>query len=297
MTAIGISNRKKKVSPPASIQEIEFELIKILEMFQQKNLQLIIVFDELDKVDTNLRDMVEKNDSINPEFQKLSVRPEQHVSSRIRTQQVLKIVANMKYFLSTAKAYFIFIAGRELFEAFQADMCDRDFSISSIFNGVLNVESFLNGKSGIFNNTTIRTEEFVCRQLLPPNFEKMVKHSAKYSQNMIFSLKNYYIFRLKEINEKEDKVERKQQECICQELQFLYHFVNYLAFISNGSPKKITLFFEKYVRSKDYLENVEKINFTSDVISNGKDPKSIFYLSWGFRKIQKVNFSIILLIR
>ena len=290
MTAIGISNRKKKVSPPASIQEIEFELIKILEMFRQENLQLIIVFDELDKVDTNLRDMVEKNDSINPDFQKLSVRPEQHVSSRVRTQQVLKIVANMKYFLSTAKAYFLFIAGRELFEAFQADMCDRDFSISSIFNGVLNVESFLNGKSGIFNNTAIRTEEFVCRQLLPPNFEKMVKHSAIYSQNMIFSLKNYYIFRLEEIIEKEDKVERKQQECICQELQFLYHFVNYLAFISNGSPKKITLFFEKYVRSKDYLENVEKINFISDMISNGKDSKSIFYLSWGFRKIQKVNF-------
>lgn len=239
MTNIGISNRRKKVSPPASIQEIEFELIKIINEFQKKNQQLIIVFDELDKVDTNLRDMVNKKDSINPEFEKLSTRPEQHVSSRVRTQQVLKIVANMKYFLSTAKAYFIFIAGRELFEAFQADMCDRDFSISSIFNGVLNIESFLNGKSGIFNNSVIKTEEFVCRQLLPPNFQKEVEESGIYNPKMIYSLKNYYIFRNTEIiNLSDDKKKKEQKERIYQEIQFLYHFVNYLAFISNGSPKK-----------------------------------------------------------
>lgn len=291
MTNIGISNRRKKVSPPASIQEIEFELIKIINEFQKKNQQLIIVFDELDKVDTNLRDMVNKKDSINPEFEKLSTRPEQHVSSRVRTQQVLKIVANMKYFLSTAKAYFIFIAGRELFEAFQADMCDRDFSISSIFNGVLNIESFLNGKSGIFNNSVIKTEEFVCRQLLPPNFQKEVEESGIYNPKMIYSLKNYYIFRNTEIiNLSDNKKKKEQKERIYQEIQFLYHFVNYLAFISNGSPKKITLFFEKYVRSQDYLENVEKIEFPQHEKQAGKDPKNTFYLFWGFRKIQKVNF-------
>lgn len=291
MTNIGISNRRKKVSPPASIQEIEFELIKIINEFQKKNQQLIIVFDELDKVDTNLRDMVNKKDSINPEFEKLSTRPEQHVSSRVRTQQVLKIVANMKYFLSTAKAYFIFIAGREVFEAFQADMCDRDFSISSIFNGVLNIESFLNGKSGIFNNSVIKTEEFVCRQLLPPNFQKEVEESGIYNPKMIYSLKNYYIFRNTEIiNLSDEEEKKKQKERIYQEIQFLYHFVNYLAFISNGSPKKITLFFEKYVRSQDYLENVEKIEFPQHEKQTGKDPKNTFYLSWGFRKIQKVNF-------
>lgn len=290
MTNIGISNRRKKVSPPASIQEIEFELIKIINEFQKKNQQLIIVFDELDKVDTNLRDMVNKKDSINPEFEKLSTRPEQHVSSRVRTQQVLKIVANMKYFLSTAKAYFIFIAGRELFEAFQADMCDRDFSISSIFNGVLNIESFLNGKSGIFNNSVIKTEEFVCRQLLPPNFQKEVEGSGIYNPKMIYSLKNYYIFRNTEIINLPDKKKKKQKERIYQEIQFLYHFVNYLAFISNGSPKKITLFFEKYVRSQDYLENVENAEFPQNEKQAGKDAKNTFYLSWGFRKIQKVNF-------
>lgn len=291
MTNIGISNRRKKVSPPASIQEIEFELIKIINEFQKKNQQLIIVFDELDKVDTNLRDMVNKKDSINPEFEKLSTRPEQHVSSRVRTQQVLKIVANMKYFLSTAKAYFIFIAGRELFEAFQADMCDRDFSISSIFNGVLNIESFLNGKSGIFNNSVIKTEEFVCRQLLPPNFQKEVEESGIYNPKMIYSLKNYYIFRNTEIiNLSDEEKKKKQKERIYQEIQFLYHFVNYLAFISNGSPKKITLFFEKYVRSQEYLEKVEKIEFPQYEKQAGKDAKNTFYLSWGFRKIQKVNF-------
>ena len=67
--------------------------------------KIVIIFDELDKTDSAKRH--EHSETL-PEFEKLSVRPEQKVSSRTRKQEVLRIIANMKFFFSTARAYFIF---------------------------------------------------------------------------------------------------------------------------------------------------------------------------------------------
>lgn len=41
---------------------------------------------------------------------------------------------------------------------------------------------------------------------------------------------------------------------------FLYHFISYLTYVSNGSPKKMTLFFEKNIRKGKYLEKENKIS-------------------------------------
>ncbi len=122
----------------ADIQEIEYELTQILAQYKRR--KVIIVLDELDKTEP-LSPKPDDSGGV-PEFEKVSTRPEQHTTSRLRRMQVLNVIANMKYFLSTADAYFIFIAGRELFEASMADLSDRDFSISNIFNGILNVDSF-----------------------------------------------------------------------------------------------------------------------------------------------------------
>lgn len=106
---LGLSHNKTQTTPPASIQEIEFELIEILNHVKQArtNRKFIIIIDELDKVDTNHRSITDTEQKI-PEYEKLSTRPEQHVSSRVRTQQVLSIIASMKFFLSTAKAYYLY---------------------------------------------------------------------------------------------------------------------------------------------------------------------------------------------
>lgn len=280
----------KQTTPPASIQEIEFELIEVLNQVEKAktNRRFIIIIDELDKVDTNHRNNREAEQRI-PEYEKLTTRPEQHVSSRVRTQQVLSIIAGMKFFLSTAKAYFIFIAGRELYEAFQADLCDRDFSISSIFNGVLNLESFLNGNNSR-NNSTLRTEEFVCHLLLPHDFEKETVSSKYYDASQPFSLKNYYRFRQAHKDWMEHETNKEREMRLEQELLFLNRFITYLAFISNGSPKKITLFFEKYIRKKSYLtqKNIKLPHEEPYVERLGED--QLFYLSFGQSSIQKINF-------
>lgn len=250
-STLGFSHNQKQTTPPASIQEIEFELIEILNHVKKTktNRKFIIIIDELDKVDTNHRNVTSTEQKF-PEYEKLTTRPEQHVSSRVRTQQVLSIIASMKFFLSTAKAYFIFIAGRELYEAFQADLCDRDFSISSIFNGVLNLESFLNGNNSR-NNSTLRTEEFVCSLLLPPGFKQEIVSSQYYNPSQPFSLKNYYRFRQAHKDWTENETNEEREMRLKQELLFLNRFITYLAFISNGSPKKLTLFLRNMYVAKD----------------------------------------------
>lgn len=290
ISILGVSHSQKQTISPASIQEIEFELIEVLNNVKKSNTnkKFVIIIDELDKVDTNHKNNRDTGQRIS-EYEKLTTRPEQHVSSRIRTQQVLSIIASMKFFLSTAKAYFIFIAGRELYEAFQADLCDRDFSISSIFNGVLNLESFLNGNNSR-NNSTLRTEEFVCYLLLPPGFEKETVSSKYYNASQPFSLKNYYRFRQSHKEFMYNETNEEWEIRLEQELLFLNRFITYLAFISNGSPKKITLFFEKYVRSQRYLtqKNIKLPLEKNYIEEQGEDNQ--FYLSFGKHSIQKINF-------
>lgn len=301
--AWGMRFGKKLNKTPATIQEIEYELTEALDLLEEENprRKIIIVFDELDKTDSSGRRM-QANEL--PEFEKLSIRPGEKISSRARKEEVLRMIANMKFFLSSAKACFIFIAGREMYEAFQADMSDRDFSINSIFNGVININSFLSS-SRKTNSSTQKTEEFVCRQLLPNDFRAISVQSCypRYDSQPLYSLRNYYNYAIHTGNDfyedeitadgKPDREARKRR--IWKQVMALYRFVNYLTYISNGSPKKLTLFFEKNVRQGTYLAREKKTNF-AHYYRNGKmqplgpEEKKAFYLSFGYYTQIKINF-------
>lgn len=90
-----IKNRKSRNIMPATAQEIEYDLIEVLDLIVGEKRKIVIIFDELDKTDSAKRH--EHSETL-PEFEKLSVRPEQKVSSRTRKQEVLRIIANMKFF-------------------------------------------------------------------------------------------------------------------------------------------------------------------------------------------------------
>lgn len=301
ISSLNFQHKKSRNMEPASPQEIEYDLIEVLDMLKEndKNQKIIIIFDELDKTDSAKRP--EQANGI-PEFEKLSIRPEQKVSSRTRKQEVLRMIANMKFFLSSAKAYFIFIAGREMYEAFQADMSDRDFSISSIFSGVINIDSFLTSSRNT-NNSNQMTEQFVCKQIFSENVETFIRNTTDtlYDKKNIYCLKNYHRYKQNEENDfygdefddtGEPNRKRREQRLWCEVL-FLYHFISYLTYISNGSPKKMTLFFEKNVRQRFYLEKENKIK----PLYEYKDGKLIedrnmetFYLSFGYYSQEKINF-------
>lgn len=301
--SLGLKSKKNRSMQPATVQEIEYDLIETFNLLKEsnRNLRIIIIFDELDKTESGSRP---KRPNDLPEFEKLSIRPEQKVSSRVRKQEVLRIIANMKFFLSSAKACFIFIAGREMYEAYQADMSDRDFSISSIFNGVINIDSFLSS-SRFSNNSNLKTEQFVCRQILPENIGSLIESSGdkRYDTKNIYCLKNYYRYRVQEGNDfYEDELEsgentpdhHKRTERIWREVLFLYHFVHYLTYISNGSPKKTALFLEKNIRYKTYLVNEGKIKniyrHSKEGLSPESDAEDAFYLSFGYYTQEKINF-------
>lgn len=297
-----LNTKQSRNIQQASPQEMEYDLIEVLDLLKKSNpkRRIVIVFDELDKTDSTMRP---EHSGMLPEFEKLSIRPEQKVSSRTRKQEVLRIIANMKFFLSSAKAYFIFIAGREMYEAYLADMSDRDFSISSIFSGVINIDSFLTSSRNT-NNTNQMTEQFVCKQLFPDNIKKTIEDSNdhRYDCKNIYSLKNYYHYRITHVTEFYDNERNAdgtpdkelRASRIWNEVLTLYHFISYLTYISNGSPKKMTLFFEKNVRRGDYLEQEGKIGQIYAYKNGELIPRSgignKFFLSFGYYTQEKINF-------
>lgn len=277
----GISHRQSQSLESASVQEIEYELIQFLKTIKEyrKDVKFVIVLDELDKTESSGHDGKTGMDI--PDYGKVESKPDRHVTSRERRQEVLRIIANMKFFLTTAQAYFIFIAGRELYEAFQADMSDRDFTISSIFTNVLNIDSFLTSSRNA-NNTALMTEQFICKQLFPEYIKEIIGENHMrdlYDRNNPYCLKNYYYYRIEKEGE---SITPSKKDGIWREVLFLYHFTHYLTYISNGSPKKMSMFFEKNVRSDKYLKENGK---TEDA-----NMREGFYLSFGYYTQQKINF-------
>ena len=73
----------------------------------------------------------------------------------------------------------MFISGRELYDAYLADLSDRDFAISSIFSGVINVDSFLTPEGG---QTDVRSmsEWYITNRMIPRYWlEEMERKNAE----------------------------------------------------------------------------------------------------------------------
>ena len=237
---IGI--RAKKSRNIADAREIEKELQDIFDDIQRIPIimcrpNIVIVFDELDKVEPGDTDSEKENTQTKASMFSID-------AARERQTEILRILSNMKYFLSTAKAKFIFIAGREMYDIHLADVSERNNYIGSIFNVVILVPSFLSdhhkGKKTILQESTIASlpEEFVCRRLFPHDYPVE-----------FFDLKNYRIYLEKEIfrckKNKED--EYIQQEKIQKIIAVLQQFIIYLAHLSKGAPKKMMQLFESFV--------------------------------------------------
>lgn len=262
--------RRKEYRAP-SVHETEQELISIfsdLAKLPFGNIKPVIVLDELDKIHPSSE---ESEKEMVPEFNPSVGRAGGKNSPRSRQREVLRMLAGMKYFMSTARAKFIFIAGRDLYEAYLKDVSDREFSVSSIFNGVINVQSFLKPRASK-DDVISMAEQFVCERLVPRKIkEKTLKGFCRYKQREIE----------KETDKKVREVEIRR---LYRNVGLLYQFIVYLAHISNGSPKKISIYFEKYIRTREYLQDVKHFQL--------EEPKRKcrYYLSFGTKDIQKIGF-------
>jgi len=234
-----IGTKIKKSRNVADSREIEKELQDILSDMQRIPFimcrpNIVIVFDELDKVEPG----ESGSDKENPQTKAslFSIH-----ATRERQTEILRILSNMKYFLSSARAKFIFIAGREMFDIHLADVSDRNNYIGSIFNVVILVPSFLTdhhtGKKYIPQESSIASlpEEFVCRKLIP--YDYPVES---------FDLENYRTY-LKNVIYKDfnDKLQKKEE--IQKIIAVLQQFIIYLAHVSKGAPKKMMQLFESFI--------------------------------------------------
>ena len=286
---INANHKKSKEYPIANIRQIEKSLTDIFDEMDKLVVPIlrplfIIVFDELDKIDPDLNSSISDKESELFEFDSSSNGFPGGTATRERKENVLKLLANMKYFITTAKAKFIFISGRELYDAFLADVADREFSISSIFHEVIYVESFLsdasdNNKSDI----TSMTEHYICQFLMPEWFIKY-KTIQKANQYDALTLKSYrdYLeghyprFLKKRKNDNEDEEEMKL--IIDKTIMLLYQFVHYVTHVSNGAPKKITNLFERYIVSVDPQKKYDSVFIKS------------IYLSFSYMDQCKIGF-------
>ncbi len=283
---VGFGKRKKQATNKANVRDIEAELIDIINTInspsclKHNRVQFYIVLDELDKIEQ--RDTT-KNDTSSPEL----VPPEfsttiggfSNTTSKVdRQNMVLNILGSMKLFLTTAKAKFIFISGREMFDAYLADTSDREYAISSIFSGVINVSSFLYPDHEQSDISSL-TEQYVVKALLPSDYlwNKIEQNAIVNGvlKREIPSLR-WYTQYLTELVEKEylsEEQERYRKMEIRHVVMFLRHFIGYLSHVSKGAPKKIVLHLENYIKRR---EDCVKLYDWDDTIECGESKEARF---------------------
>jgi len=296
--SFNFSREKSKIYPIASTREIEDKLIQILNKIQRSRLssplKFIIVFDELDKIDPVYNHITKAEQNI-PEFE-TSTSFQGGSAMRDRKQNVLKLLGNMKLFMSQAKAKFVFISGRELNDASFADLVDREFAVSSIFSSTpINVDSFL--KSSVKEkNILSQTEEYICGYLIPEKwYKKEAKNRYNYDNEENAKTKTYLYPNLRlykkfliETFGGQEVIEKDEEIClfINKTIVFLNQFSIYLTHICNGSPKKITLYFEKYI--KMYIHGHSKNLFSRSEHYGKEEPK--YCLSFKATDQQNIGF-------
>lgn len=240
---------KKNLNRPlADERTIEQGIIRILDEISRIPTFLghpvfIFIFDELDKITPSNKSEQE------PASYKVSFE-----SIRNRQQEVEKILTNLKQLITTAHAKFVFVAGREMFDASLADFTSRAFIHSSIFNQIFYVDSFLSDRSDPGEENLFGlVESYVCQFLLGNNNTKSWPKIEDYV-NFIMHRYDFTYLGKEKLNSKDNKEltgEEKQQ--IIQKARYkisrvLHDFVIYLTYRGSGSPKKIIQLFESFIQ-------------------------------------------------
>lgn len=294
---LSIGRKTQKSYPIAGVREIESELIDILEhfnrVFEAYALNFIIIFDELDKIDPeSVSKKQEEEELRSTVYDESSDMFSSDLGARKRKDNVLRLLANMKHFISTARAKFIFISGRELYDAYLAGLSDREFAISSVFGGAIYVESFLTSNRTRMNVTSM-TEQYICKMLLPKDYlkKKMIERYYSYGTTTleVSSLRWYYKY-LCEQSEKKDMT-RTDEWAINGAIVFLHYFSTYLTHISNGSPQKILSYFRMYVRTMDNL--YRKGNSAPQIFGVNfpvRKPEKAYVLTFNYVSQRKIAF-------
>lgn len=261
---LGIFNRKIRKIEIANSKEVESEIIDILDRINKKR-EFVFVFDEIDKIDSLSLGIqaIRNTGGTNTTNSRSEIQ-----DFKERKGAVINLLASLKYLITTANAKFIFIAGREMFDAALADISDRQSAIGSVFHQVINVDSFLKDISE--NEKTSGTSNTIEKYL----------ESILLNENPNSILYNDIPFILKY----QEKLEPRRALTLNAKIKVitvLQQLSTYLTYRSNGSPKKLTRLIEDLIyKTPDsfYKDIRSKKQTVNDYESNKiyEDDKSLF---------------------
>ena len=263
------SFNKKMTYYPLDAKDIESELVHILEEISSipplfYSVEPIVIFDELDKITShhNLNISAKKNESLQTDMQ-------------IKRQEIITgILSSLKNFLSSSKAKFIFIAGRDMYDAAMAGVSDRQSILDSIFHdNKIYVNSFFTEsvKMSVDDIKSV-TERFLCTYLVPKSFCLSCKEED-------VDLKLFYKYLV--------SIEKHPKE-LFRAINVIRNLITYITYRSNGAPKKISNIFEQFVSpmSRKAFEN-------ESVIIYGRNSDAL-YLKLSYYSQYKVSFIALL---
>ena len=281
---IGLFRNRSSRRPIAGVREVERDLIYFFNQVDRipailYRPQFIFVFDELDKINPReFETRLQLVPGTNNEYQEVPDRGAYLKSNKVpraRLMMVQELLSNLKLFFNTAKAKFIFIAGREMYDAAMADIADRESLLGSIFHDVLYVNSFY--KDPIFEHATdidrqnkpstltTLTEEYICQFLVPPNYEPSLAGFGRYIKEVYFPDCEEDMDRQKIHWEKRTKLHYTVR-----------NFITYIAYRSHGSPMRVITLLEDYIVNMDDFHEREKLMDKTGNLIVGRNKKSLF---------------------
>ncbi len=257
-------------SYPLQAREAEEKLTQIIKNIKTHlNSNIIFVFDEIDKLGDPSELSIPLNNGLNID---------RHETVDKKKSEIDSLLRSLKNFITTAKARFFFVAGRETLDSYYSERGSPNSLYESLFDIVFEIPSLLTDPRTAFKNnldsynkynreTRISEiiEDYVCRRIL-----KIASHSEKY-----YTLNEYYIT----LNKKDEDTKYT--------IITLRNFINYLTFHSWGNPKRLSSIFESFVLPKNSIKVLDKKNIIKPS-TNGRE--SDHYLV--FDTNQRRSFSL-----
>ncbi len=267
------------ITKPLDNNQIESRLRLILKKAAGYNFEIIFIFDELDKLSGVATD---KSDD-NHDFVK---------ESQLRKQQVDSVLGDLKNLITSSNAIYIFIAGRDMYDAYLSERGSSNSLYESLFNDHIYIPSFMTDRSNndIYYLDSI-IEAFVVSNLISEvetnEILKKIKKDIEKKENADLKTKDLsiYLSFLKLLDYSKFKMQSeffgvwKNEENFKAGLEFylkngkepyrnvyiLKTLIHFLTLHSWGNCKRLFTLFESFVRFNIVTNRHELFFSTKDI--------------------------------
>ncbi|GKS69779.1 hypothetical protein W03_17830 [Nitrosomonas sp. PY1] len=226
----------KELRPPLDNNQIEDRLRRFLDnIVEKEDIKIIFIFDELDKLTGNV---------INDGTENLDLVKE----TKLRKKQVDGILGDLKNLVTASNAKFIFIAGRDMYDAYLSERGSTNSLYESLFNDHIYIPSLLTDHSDqqVYLLDSM-IEAFLVSHLLSKNQKKQFKEGTK---------EKYTYLTLREFAETINEDARIQTNFI------LKIFLHFLTLHSWGNYKRLITLFESFVVVEEGTKEDESTGYS-----------------------------------